>query len=200
MNRVESESMIQTANGISGVIGLNNNPPSPRPSPRSSRIYATDYDFELGYHHPRDSPSLTCKEAFFSTDLDDEYSQPPSLKNDGTTLGSELDYRTVMQASLVISEEIHLEEVVVKLMRSVLQTAGADYGVLILREDGDLHIETVGSIDAVNILEHEKLHQRPDLVPINIVNIVANLEKQIVRDSDDSKFDTTYGRDRKSVV
>ena len=195
MNRVESESMIQTANGISGVIGLNNNPPSPRPSPRSSRIYATDYDFELGYHHPRDSPSLTCKEAFFSTDLDDEYSQPPSLKNDGTTLGSELDYRTVMQASLVISEEIHLEEVVVKLMRSVLQTAGADYGVLILREDGDLHIETVGSIDAVNILEHEKLHQRPDLVPINIVNIVANLEKQIVRDSDDSKFDTTYGRD-----
>lgn len=172
-----------------------NCPPSPRPSPRSSRIYATDYGFEPGFHH-QNSPSLnSSKDVFSPAEHDDGYSQTSSIKNDATTLGSELDFRTVLKASLVISEGIHLEEVVVKLMKSVLQTAGADYGVLILREDGDLHIETVGSIDAVDILEHEPLHQRPDLVPVSVVNIVANLGEQIVRDSDDSKFDTTYGRD-----
>jgi len=190
MSRVESESMITNTG-----VGVVNSHPSPRPSPRSSRIYATDYSFESGFHH-HNSPSLTSsKELFATAEHDDGYSQASSLKNDATTLGSELDFRTVLKASLVISEGIHLEEVVVKLMKSVLQTAGADYGVLILREDGDLHIETVGSIDTVDILEHEPLHQRPDLVPVSVVNIVANLGEQIVRDSEDSKFDTTYGRD-----
>jgi len=189
MSRGESESMVSVG------VGNMNSHPSPRPSPRSSRIYATDYGFEAGFHH-QNSPSLSSsKELFSPAEHDDRYSQASSLKNDATTLGSELDFRTVLKASLVISEGIHLEEVVVKLMKSVLQTAGADYGVLILREDGDLHIETVGSIDTVDILEHEPLHQRPDLVPVSVVNIVANLGEQIVRDSEDSKFDTTYGRD-----
>lgn len=190
MSRGESESM-GTNTTVGG--GNMNSHPSPRPSPRSSRFYTTDYPFE--FHH-QNSPSLSSsKELYATVEHDDGYSQASSLKNDTTTLGSELDFRTVLKASLVISEGIHLEEVVVKLMKSVLQTAGADYGVLILREDGDLHIETVGSIDTVDILEHEPLHQRPDLVPVSVINIVANLGEQIVRDSEDSKFDTTYGRD-----
>ncbi|KAF8445245.1 hypothetical protein BDZ91DRAFT_753889 [Kalaharituber pfeilii] len=193
MNRGESDTMLQTTSGISNVLNMNG-PPSPRPSPRSSRIYQTDYGFDQGslHHH---SPSLSSAKDLYPTEHEDGFSQASSIKNEGNTLGSELDFRTVLKASLVISEGIHLEEVVVKLMKSVLQTAGADYGVLILREDGDLHIETVGSIDTVEILEHEPLHQRPDLVPVSVINIVANLGEQIVRDSDDSKFDTTYGRD-----
>ena len=192
MSREESESMLQSSSGIPGVLTMNS-PPSPRPSPRSSRIYATEFEFgHQGFHHH--SPSLnSSKDVFAPTDQEvDGFSQASSIKNEASPLGSELDFRTVLKASLVISEGIHLEEVVVKLMKSVLQTAGADYGVLILREDGDLHIETVGSIDTVEILEHEPLHQRPDLVPVSVINIVANLGEHIVRDS---KFDTTYGRD-----
>ena len=194
LSRVESENLLAAATTMSSVIGVNNPPLSSRPSPRSSRCYSADYGFETSAHHQ--SPSLTSSKDAFATDHDDGFSQSgSSIKNDQSSLGSELDFRTVLKASLVISEGIHLEEVVVKLMKSVLQTAGADYGVLILKEDGDLHIETVGSIDTVDILEHEPLHQRPDLVPGSVVNIVANLGEQIVRDSDNSKFDTTYGRD-----
>ncbi|KAG0127843.1 hypothetical protein HOY82DRAFT_490020 [Tuber indicum] len=127
---------------------------------------------------------------------DDETSHASSRReNEPSSLGSELDFRTVLKASLVISEGMHLEEVIVKLMKSVLQTAGADYGVLILKEDGNLHVETVGLLDQVSILEHEPLNTRADLVPVSIVNIVASLGEQILKDSDDPKFDATYGRD-----
>lgn len=101
----------------------------------------------------------------------------------------------MLKASLVISEGIHLEEVIVSLMASVLQTAGADYGVLILMEDGHLYVETVGLLDQVTILEHEPLHTRPDLVPISVVNLVASLGEQILRNGDDPKFELIYGRD-----
>lgn len=169
---------------------------SPRPSPRSSRVYAHDYGFDPNSLQHQ-SPSLSSSKDFFAPDPheDDASSQSSARNNDPSTLGSELDFRTVLKASLVISEGIHLEEVIVKLMNSVLQTAGADYGVLILKEDGNLHIETVGLLDQVSILEHEPLEMRADLVPVSIVNIVASLGEQILKDSDDPKFDSVYGRD-----
>lgn len=189
MPRIESDTM--------STIMANNSINSPRPSPRSSRIYAHDYGFDQNTMNHQ-SPSLSSSRDFFAPDPheDDAVSHASSNRNnDPSSLGSELDFRTVLKASLVISEGIHLEEVIVKLMNSVLQTAGADYGVLILKEDGNLHIETVGLLDQVSILEHEPLEMRPDLVPISIVNIVASLGEQILKDSDDPKFDSVYGRD-----
>lgn len=189
MARIENES-------VSPVMG-NNAANSPKPSPRSSRVYAHDYGFDPNSLQHQ-SPSLSSSKDFFAPDPheDDASSHSSSVRNnDPSTLGSELDFRTVLKASLVISEGIHLEEVIVKLMNSVLQTAGADYGVLILKEDGNLHIETVGLLDQVSILEHEPLEMRADLVPVSIVNIVASLGEQILKDSDDPKFDSVYGRD-----
>lgn len=142
------------------------------------------------------SGSFTSSVIFDTGDRDDELnSQSGSAMNNDSSLGSELDFRTVLKASLVISEGIHLEEVIMSLMKSVLQTAGADYAVLILQEDGELHVETVGLLDQVSILEHEPLHSRPDLVPISVVQIVASLGEQILRNGDDTKFELTYGRD-----
>lgn len=108
---------------------------------------------------------------------------------------SELDYKTFMKASLYISEGVQMDEVVVKLMKSVLQTAGADYGVLILEEDGDLYAETILFMEKVTILDHQPLKARPDLVPLSIASIVWKLGEPIVRNGHDEKFDGTYGRD-----
>ncbi|EPS38277.1 hypothetical protein H072_8057 [Dactylellina haptotyla CBS 200.50] len=108
---------------------------------------------------------------------------------------SELDYKTFMKASLYISEGVQMDDVVVKLMRSVLQTAGADYGVLILEEDGDLYAETILFMEKVTILDHQPLKARPDLVPISMASIVWKLGEPIVRNGQDEKFDGTYGRD-----
>lgn len=193
MPRGESESMMANVPINTSMMSI-----SPRPSPRSSRIYTNDYGFEpLPLQHQ--SPSLASSRDVFAPDPhDDDAASHASSRRENepsSSLGSELDFRTVLKASLVISEGIHLEEVIVKLMKSVLQTAGADYGVLILKEDGNLYVETVGLLDQVSILEHEPLNTRADLVPISIVNIVASLGEQILKDSDDPKFDSTYGRD-----
>jgi osomolarity two-component system sensor histidine kinase CHK1 len=175
---------------------------SPRASPRSSRVTmdGRDYGFEpLGPIVTAQSLSSGggIRDFFSHSDRhdDDAASHSSSARNNDSSLGSELDFRTVLKASLVISEGIHLEEVIVSLMNSVLQTAGADYGVLILKEEGNLHVETVGLLGQVSILEHEPLHTRPDLVPISVVNIVASLGEQIIRNGDDPKFELTYGRD-----
>ncbi|KAA8904409.1 hypothetical protein FN846DRAFT_779701 [Sphaerosporella brunnea] len=176
-------------------------PQSPKQSPRASRITMEprDYGFEP---YAVTSGSLYgsgagMRDLFAASDAqeDEVASHSSSARNNDSSLGSELDFRTVLKASLVISEGMHLEDVIVSLMKSVLQTAGADYGVLILQEDGNLFAETVGLLDDVNILEHEPLNTRPDLVPISVVNIVANLGEQILRNGDDPKFELTYGRD-----
>lgn len=174
---------------------------SPKQSPRVSRIAveAKDYGFESYLAQGSLSSAGTggMRDIFSASDQHDDEaaSHCSSVRNNDSSLGSELDFRTVLKASLVISEGIHLEQVIVSLMKSVLQTAGADYGVLILHEDGQLFVETVGLLDEVSILEHEPLHSRPDLVPISVINIVASLGEQILRSGDDSKFELTYGRD-----
>lgn len=167
---------------------------SPTNSPRGGRMTLgeepRDYGFDqacpVNAHGSGDHQS---------THDDESASQRSSARNNESSLGSELDVRTVLKANLIISEEIQLDKVIVSLMKSVLQTAGADYGVLILGEEGNMHVETVGLLDQISVLEHEPLLTRPDLVPVSVVNIVANLKEQILRDGDDPKFDLTWGRD-----
>ncbi|EWC44471.1 hypothetical protein DRE_06739 [Drechslerella stenobrocha 248] len=126
---------------------------------------------------------------------DDTSSHVSRSSNIEQFVDSELDYKTFMKASLYISEGVQMNDVVVKLMRSVLQTAGADYGVLILEEDGDLYAETILFMEKVTILDHQPLKARPDLVPLSIAAIVWKLGDPIVRNGQDEKFDGTYGRD-----
>ncbi|KAF3312157.1 His Kinase A domain containing protein [Orbilia oligospora] len=126
---------------------------------------------------------------------DDDESHVSRSSNIEPFAESELDYKTFMKASLYISEGVQMDEVVVKLMKSVLQTAGADYGVLILEEDGDLYAETILFMEKVTILDHQPLNARPDLVPLSIASIVWKLGEPIVRNGHDEKFDGTYGRD-----
>ncbi|KAK6348190.1 His Kinase A domain containing protein [Orbilia javanica] len=126
---------------------------------------------------------------------DDDDSHVSRSSNIEPFADSELDYKTFMKASLYISEGVQMDEVVVKLMKSVLQTAGADYGVLILEEDGDLYAETILFMEKVTILDHQPLKARPDLVPLSIASIVWKLGEPIVRNGHDEKFDGTYGRD-----
>ncbi|KAF3937874.1 hypothetical protein ABW19_dt0208394 [Dactylella cylindrospora] len=137
-------------------------------------------------HSPRASKNLA---------HDDAESHVSRSSNIEQFVDSELDYKTFMKASLYISEGVQMDDVVVKLMRSVLQTAGADYGVLILEEDGELYAETILFMEKVTILDHQPLKARPDLVPLSIAAIVWRLGEPIVRNGPDEKFDGTYGRD-----
>jgi osomolarity two-component system, sensor histidine kinase CHK1 len=145
------------------------------------------------------SSAASARPKDFVSEIEDDIA---SQSSNGTTrnesLGSELDLKTVLKASVVISEGLHLEDIIVKLMTSVLQTAGADYGVLILedeRSEVGLHIETTGRLDEVQILEHAPLESRPDICPISVVKIVKSLGDSISRNGTDRRFDSIYFKD-----
>ncbi|ODQ54815.1 hypothetical protein SAICODRAFT_6009 [Saitoella complicata NRRL Y-17804] len=148
--------------------------------------------------------SLFTEQVYVSSDFSgaqediDTTSTSSRTKDDQTSsMGSELDLRTVLKASLVISEGVRLEDVILTLMKSVLQTAGADYGVLALIDvDGQLYIETKGLLTDVTIVDHELASTRTDVCPFSMLNFTGRIGETLVRErANDVKFDSTWGRD-----
>ncbi len=62
-------------------------------------------------------------------------------------LGETLDLATVMKASQAISSELRLNKLLERLMKIIIENAGAQVGYLILENQGKLKIEAEGAID-----------------------------------------------------
>ncbi len=86
---------------------------------------------------------------------------------DGTRLlaSESLDLATVMKATQAISSEIVLGLLLEKLMRIVIENAGAEHGVLLLETDGEWRIEAEGNVNdaMVSVLQSRPLVQSLDL-------------------------------------
>lgn len=102
-----------------------------------------------------------------------------------------LDIDTVMRASLAISEEIDLKGLLEKLIRIIIENAGAQKGFLILKSGEELKIEAAANSDsqAVSVLQGLPLEQSDEL-SVNIVKTVFERGHQVVlgRASADSEF------------
>jgi predicted ATPase/signal transduction histidine kinase len=71
------------------------------------------------------------------------------------TASRELDLASVLKASQAISVEIALEGLLQKLVRIVIENAGAQRGVILLqRADGSYHVEADGAVDAPEVRVH----------------------------------------------
>ncbi|MEG4112479.1 MULTISPECIES: AAA family ATPase [unclassified Microcoleus] len=90
-----------------------------------------------------------------------------------------LDLATVMKASLAISSEIVLPNLLTKLMKILIENAGAETGALILSKDGQLVIEAAGTKDRVRVLESLPV-STSGLVPISVLNYVTRTQKDVV--------------------
>ncbi len=94
---------------------------------------------------------------------------------------SALDLTTVLKASQAISGEIFLDKLLGKLMKIMIENAGATKGYLILETKGKLLIEAEG---AVNLERVTVLQSIPvdscQLLPTAIVNYVARIQKSVV--------------------
>ena len=62
-----------------------------------------------------------------------------------------LDFSTVMKATQAISGEIVLERLLEKLMRILIESAGAQHGMLLLETNNEWRIEAEGSVDEANV-------------------------------------------------
>ncbi|MEG5104163.1 AAA family ATPase, partial [Microcoleus sp. AT13-A6] len=97
--------------------------------------------------------------------------------------GSHLDITTVMKASQAISGEILLDKLLSKLMKILMESAGAQRGYLILSSQGKLLIEAEGTINSqqVTVLQSISVEDCQELSPA-IVNYVTRTQESVVLD------------------
>ncbi len=94
------------------------------------------------------------------------------------------DLSTVVKASQAISGEIELAPLLTRLMRIVLENAGAQRGALLLERGGRWFIEAQGDVDGGDIpVLHSRELQPGGPVSAEIVGCVAQTRKSVVLDN-----------------
>lgn len=92
-----------------------------------------------------------------------------------------IDLLTVIKASQAISEEIDLDQLIKKMMKIIIENAGAQKGFLVLKKKGKLVIEAEGTVgkDEVSMHQSSPLEETPN-ISTAIVSYVARTLKNIV--------------------
>ena len=91
-----------------------------------------------------------------------------TVKTTSRNSGEALDLAAVMKASQAISGEIVLEKLLQQLMKTVIASAGAQRGFLILDKEGNLVIEAEGVVNRDRITAMQS-------IPINTIDPETNL-------------------------
>ncbi|MEH1970296.1 trifunctional serine/threonine-protein kinase/ATP-binding protein/sensor histidine kinase [Nostoc sp.] len=111
-----------------------------------------------------------------------------------TTSGSAqiLDLMTVMKASQVLSEEIVLSRLLEKLMKNVIENAGAIQGYFIAKHENQWMLEAAGTIEGkeVSVVVNRQDETDLPLLPVAIFNYVERTRNNLVLDDavKDSRF------------
>ena len=104
-----------------------------------------------------------------------------------------IDLPTIMKASLAISSEIVLSNLLHKLMEITIKNAGAQQGLMILSKEGKFYIEVSGvntahsvKVTALKSIPIENSNQ----LPLKIINYVKRTQKNVVLNDarNDKKF------------
>jgi len=115
----------------------------------------------------------------------------PSLEQDGPF--RDLDFSAVIRASQAISEELHLAQLLKKLLTIAIQHAGAQHGYLLLEQDGGLRIEAQSRIGApeVAVCSGTPVESSDDL-SLAVVNYVRRTHEPLLLSNagDDTRFAT----------
>ncbi|MCD4757301.1 MAG: response regulator [Arcobacteraceae bacterium] len=114
-----------------------------------------------------------------------------------------LDIKTLLQASEVITKEKRVSNLLKELMQIVIKNAGAQRGVLLLKDKEGLFVEAVSSIDNNKTeVMHHKAYMQCERIVHTVVNYVLRTQKYIVIDNlnEDKVFKDSNNRDIKSVL
>jgi len=140
-------------------------------------------------------PQLLQRNTSDRGNLSTRTSTPPTTT--GCRTSSELDLTTVMKASQTLSEEIVLDKLLAKLMRIIIENAGAQKGFLILEIKGKLLIEAEGSVDQDGVTVLQSIPVKSAwalgdklLISHTIINYVARTRESVVLSdaANDPKF------------
>ncbi|MCB1141447.1 MAG: AAA family ATPase [Leptospiraceae bacterium] len=105
--------------------------------------------------------------------------------------GGSLDFQSIMKSSTAISSEIRLESLLQKIMDIVIENAGAQRGVLLLKSGDSLFIEAEGSItnNDFKVKTNIPLNEYPDLPHSVIYYVQRTKEFRVLQNAvSDDKF------------
>ncbi|MEG4572249.1 AAA family ATPase [Microcoleus sp. N3A4] len=105
-----------------------------------------------------------------------------STTDSGQTTSGVLDFNSVLKASQTISSEIELENLLAKLMKILIENAGAQTGFLILlQKEGKLIIEAQGDVDRDEVIVCQSTPlEASQQLPISVINYVARTRENVV--------------------
>ncbi|MBW4682783.1 MAG: AAA family ATPase [Microcoleus vaginatus WJT46-NPBG5] len=94
---------------------------------------------------------------------------------------SALDLATVMKASQVLAGEIVLSHLLDKLLKIVMENAGAQTGCLILEKDGKLLVEATGAVERDEVVMWPSVPVETYLhLPLSAINYVSITHESVV--------------------
>ncbi|MCT7969229.1 AAA family ATPase [Laspinema sp. D1] len=99
-----------------------------------------------------------------------------------------LDMASVIKASQVISMEIVLPHLLDKLMKILIENAGAERGTLILSHEGKWLIEASGTKEDVQVLQSLPVEESTDLAIAAIKYVIQTQEDVILKDASTEEF------------
>jgi predicted ATPase/signal transduction histidine kinase/FixJ family two-component response regulator/tRNA A-37 threonylcarbamoyl transferase component Bud32 len=102
-----------------------------------------------------------------------------TVTSTGSGIDEILDLGAVMKASQAISGEIVLASLLDKLMKILIENAGAETGLLILSKDDQFVIEAAGNKDEVQVLQSLPVSTNQQ-VSVSVLNYVARTQKDVV--------------------
>jgi len=112
-----------------------------------------------------------------------------------STTGQNLDVSTLLKASQTLSKEIQLESLLQKMLRILIENAGADKGILLLSENDEWVIQ--GEIYAngnQKVLHQFSRKEAHNLISDTVVNYVIHTKKLFVTDKaqQDNRLTNSY--------
>ncbi|MDX1961262.1 MAG: AAA family ATPase [Leptospiraceae bacterium] len=95
--------------------------------------------------------------------------------------GQNLDIQSVLKSSNAISGEIKLESLLKKLIEIVMENAGAEKGILLLNQNGNLTVDALGDVKTgeVKMIPGVSIQAYQDL-PISIIYYVMRTKENLV--------------------
>ncbi|MEH2046027.1 AAA family ATPase [Nostoc sp.] len=110
-----------------------------------------------------------------------------TTESTASTNSQALDIVTVTKASQVLASEIKLDQLLAKLMKTVIENGGAQKGFLILEKDHKWVIEAEGTVDSDDVTLLRSLpidsvdgDRQTPILPVAIVNYVVRTQENVV--------------------
>ncbi|CAN1211299.1 histidine kinase [Tumidithrix helvetica PCC 7403] len=113
----------------------------------------------------------------------------PSPRSTGRTSANILDLDSVLKASQTLSGEMMLGQLIMKLMKILLENAGAEKGYLILASEGALLVEAEGTADRelVTVLQSVPIAEFSENLSVAIITQVARTQESVILNNPSQK-------------